>query len=227
VRPGDADFLMLTDTNVGFNKTNALVEVSLAYDVDLTDMSAPRGNLIVTHKNNASQDVQCIHWDSERVNGDLDYWYPINRCYWSYLRVYKQQGATLLEASPHAIPGEQLLLGQGVPPRVDELEEEIPGVRGFGTLLVVPGGQAWNTGFSFALPASVLAEAGAPGQLVYRLKVQKQPGTLAIPLTIRVHLPARASLISVSMEAIRQENNLLVETDLRRDVELELIFSLP
>jgi hypothetical protein len=153
--------------------------------------------------------------------------YPINRCYWDYLRVYKQDGAALLEASPHAIPGEQLLLGQGVPARVDELEEEIPGVRGFGTLLVVPGGQAWNTGFSFALPASVLAEAGAPGQLVYRLKVQKQPGTLAIPLTIRVHLPARASLISVSMEAIRQENNLLVETDLRRDVELELIFSLP
>jgi hypothetical protein len=110
---------------------------------------------------------------------------------------------------------------------VDELEEELPGVRGFGTLLVVPGGESWNTRFRFALPTSVIEQAGGAGGWRYRLKVQKQPGTLAIPLTLRVHLPARATLVSTSMDAVRQGQDLLVQTDLRTDVELEVAFTLP
>jgi hypothetical protein len=153
--------------------------------------------------------------------------YPVNRCYWNYLRVYKQADVELLEATPHAISSEWMLLGKGVPARVDELEEEIPGMRGFGTLLVVPGGQSWNTGFKFRLPPSILSDSDVPGQLVYRLKVHKQPGTLAIPLVIRIHLPARARLVSVSEQAVIQEDDLLIETDLRRDVDLELFFSPP
>ncbi len=225
IRAGSGDFLMLTDTNVGFNKTNALVDMSISYDVDLTDIATPVASLIVTHRNKANPDVPCIHWNTGEIT--LNESYPVNRCYWNYLRVYKQQGVELLEASPHAIPGEQLLLGRGVPARVDELDEEIPGVCGFGTLLVVPGGQAWNTGFTFALPASALNDASVPGQLVYRLEVQKQPGTLANPLTVRVHLPNRAQLESVSLPAEVQDRHILIKTDLRTDVELEIVFSLP
>ncbi|MCK7500511.1 MAG: hypothetical protein MZW92_67410 [Comamonadaceae bacterium] len=39
-----------------------------------------------------------------------------------------------------------------MPARVDELEEELPGVQGFGTFLVLPGGQSLDTGFQFTLP---------------------------------------------------------------------------
>jgi hypothetical protein len=225
LRPGEGDYLMLTDTNVGFNKTNALVNVRLVYDVDLNDIASPQANLVVTHENKADPQVPCIHWNTGEIT--LKESYPINRCYWNYLRVYKQEEVELLDASPHAIPGEWMLLGKGIPARVDDLEEEIPGVRGFGTLLVVPGGQAWNTGFTFALPGSVLDEVAVPGHLVYRLKVQKQPGTLAIPLTLRIHLPAHANLVSISPQALQQADDLLIETDLRRDVTVELTFSLP
>jgi hypothetical protein len=225
LRPGEGDFLMLTDTNIGFNKTSALVDVSLSYDVDLSDPALPESSLLITHQNNSDPDVPCIHFDSGQV--PEDYLYPVNRCYWNYLRVYKQQGVELLEAGPHAIPGAWMLLGRSVPARVDELEEEIPGVRGFGTLLVVPGGQSLNTAFRFALPDSVLTRSDASGQMNYHLKVQKQPGTLAIPITIRIHLPERASVQTISLEAIRQGNHLLIETDLRTDVLLELVFELP
>ena len=225
VRPVAGDFLMLTDTNIGFNKTSAAVRVNLSYDVDLSDPSVPEASLVVTHKNNTSPDVPCVHWNTGEISGEENY--PTNRCYWDYLRVYKQQGVELLDASPHAIPGEWMLLGQAVPARVDELEEEIPGVRGFGTLVVVPGGQSFNTGFKFGLPQTVLNPIDTSGQIRYTLKVQKQPGTLAIPITIRVHLPAHARLISVSMDAIRQNNNLLIESNLQKDLEMELVFSLP
>lgn len=225
VRPLEGDFLMTTDTNIGFNKTSALMEVSLSYSVDLSDLSAPRGALVMTHENNSNSDVPCIQWGYKEVEGVE--WYPMDRCYWTYLRVYKQAGVELVDASPHEIPAEQMLLERRVPAHIDDLEEDIHGVRGFGTLLVVPGGQSFNTGFEFALPASVISQLNGSNLYVYRLKVQKQPGTLANPLAIRVHLPNRSRVESVNMDAFNQGDSLLIETDLRTDVYLEVVFHVP
>ena len=224
LRTGGGDFLMITDTNIGFNKTNAVVETRVSYDVDLTDITAPIGTLLVTHTNHASEDVPCIHWNAGQITEERSY--PIDRCYWNYLRVYRPSGNRLLASSPHAVPGAWMLLGQDVPAQVDELDEDIQGLRGFGTLLVVPGGRTLNTGFKFALPASVLEPAGT-GQWVYHLKVQKQPGTLGIPLTFRVHLPSHASVRSVPENALLQDNHLLVNAGLQTDFEIELSFSVP
>jgi hypothetical protein len=221
VRPGDGDFLLVTDSNIGFNKTNALVEISLSYDVDLTDLSAPTGVLNVTHRNNSRKDMECIQFD-EGVYEDS--FYAMARCYWSYFRVYKQSGVELVDASPHEIPAEWIILEKTVPARVDLLEEEIDGVQGFGTLLVVPGGQSLSTGFEFALPTSVISQAEGSDRFTYRLKVQKQPGRLADPLVIRIHLPNRSQVETVNLEALVQGDDLLIETDLRTDVYLEVVF---
>ena len=227
VRPGqEGDYLLVTDTNIGFNKTSAVVDVGLTYDVDLTDLSAPEATLTLTHSNRASSDVPCIHWGGGNLTPE-EKWYPINRCYWTYTRVYKQAGVALLDATPHAIPGDRMLLGKGVPARVDELEEDLAGVEGFGTLLVVAGGEALSTSFQFALPETVLLSEDETGLFSYRLHVQKQPGTLAHPLLIRLHLPNQAVLESLPAGAVVQEGNLLVERTLQTDVELEILFSLP
>lgn len=225
VRAEAGDYLMVTDTNIGFNKTSAVVNVSLTYDVDLNDIAAPRSTLTVTHMNGANQDDPCNQWNTDHVATEKSY--PINRCYWSYLRVYKQSGVELLEATPHAIPGDQMLLGRDVPARVDEVDEELPGVQGFGTLLVVPGGESWTTSFQFALAHSVLSIVEPSGEFRYHLHVQKQPGTLAVPLKIRIHLPGQATLNSMSGGALSQDSNLLLETSLLTDVEFEVTFTLP
>jgi hypothetical protein len=225
VRPEQGDFLMVTDSNIGFNKTSAVVDVSLSYDVDLNNLSSPESTLIVTHNNNANKDVPCIHWDTGQITGEE--WYPINRCYWSYLRVYRQAGVELTDATPHPIPGAWMLLGQGVPARVDKLDEELPGVKTFGTLLVVQGGKSLSTTFKFALPGAVLSSQDGSGQHLYHLKVQKQPGTLAIPITIRIHLPNLASLKSTPTGAIVQGKDLLIKRDLRTDIDLEVLFTVP
>jgi hypothetical protein len=116
--------------------------------------------------------------------------------------------------------------GRGVPARVDPLEEELPGVQAFGTLLVVPGRESLSTSFHFALPVTVI-ETRESGQTSYHLKVHKQPGTLAVPLTLRIHLPGGATLVSASLPGTLQDQGLLIQTDLRTDVELEVVFSLP
>ncbi len=224
LRPPAGDFLLTTDTNIGFNKTNALVEVSLSYDVDLTDLSAPAAALVVTHKNNASADVPCVQFDTRPAL--KDYLYPMNRCYWTYLRAYKQAGVELTSAAPHEIPAEWMLLGRSVPARVDLVEEGVDGVQGYGTLLVVPGGQTLQTAFEFSLPPSVISQQ-PDGLFTYRLKVQKQPGTLAHPLTIRLQLPAGALLEQTSLPASRQQDALLFQTSLRTDVYLKVLFRVP
>jgi hypothetical protein len=154
-------------------------------------------------------------------------WYPIESCYWDYLRVYKQAGVELMDAAPHFIPGKWMLLGQSIPARVDQLDEKIPGVEGFGTLLVVPGGRSLSTSFKFVLPNTVLSAGEEPSQMAYHLKVQKQPGTLAIPLTARIHFPAQASLQSSSIKGVLQDQHLLIETNLRTDLDLDVVFSVP
>ncbi len=218
------DFLMVTDTNVGFNKTNAVVETSLAYDVDLTAPQSPQSTLTVFHRNNASAAVPCLQWNDGHIPDEKSY--PIDRCYWSYMRVYKAAGTELLDATPQAISGAWMWSGRGVPARVDLLEEKLPGVQAFGTLLVVPGGESLSTGFHFALPATLI-ETREGGLSSYHLKVHKQPGTLAVPLTLRIHLPGGATFVSASLPGTLQDQSLLVQTDLRTDVELEVIFSLP
>ncbi len=223
VRPGSGDFLMTVDTNVGYNKTNAVVQKSMIYDVDLTDLSKPTGSLTVIHTNNATANVPCIQYGFNGLT-DQEKAYVIDRCYYNYLRVYTLQGTTLLDATPHAVPAAWMILNQDVPAQVDTLDEEIDGVQGYGTLLVVPGGQTLETAFRFRLPARVLSDGPDPNQMTYRLKVQKQPGTLAIPLTVRIHLPSGTAILSAPAGSLIQSDNLLINTNLTQDVELDVVF---
>lgn len=223
VQPGIGDFLMVVDTNVGFNKTNAVVASSLAYDVDLGDLSNPRASLAVFHANNAQRNIVCKQWLKNRAEGEKDY--PISDCYWNYLRVYMAEGTALLSATPQVVPDAWLINQQKKPGIVDVLQEDIKGTQAFGTLQVIPAGETLAVNFEFALPLKVVQVAER--RVTYTLKAQKQPGTLAVPLTLRMHLPKNAVVETVAPVAVVQGSDVLYETDLRTDLEFEIIFSVP
>jgi hypothetical protein len=65
------------------------------------------------------------------------------------------------------------------------------------------------------------------GQSIYHLLVQKQPGTLAVPITIRVHLPNNASVTTAPAGAVVQDQSILYQTDLRTDLVFEIVFHIP
>jgi hypothetical protein len=224
LRPGAGDFLMVVDSNIGFNKVNAVVQESLTYEVDLSNPAAPTGLLTIVHTNNAAKGVPCLQFDMD-YQGSYDN--LINRCYWDYLRVYKPLGTQLLEATPHAVPGAWLVSGQAIPARVDELDENIAGVQGFGTLLILPGGDSLETSFRFELPSQVIEAAKGSKIMVYRLRVQKQAGTLPQPLAIRIHLPSAAKLLSSTPEAKTEADGLSFIIDLMENVEIEVSYQVP
>jgi hypothetical protein len=215
---------MAVDTNIGYNKTNAVVESRLIYDLDLADLTAPLGSLTMVHKNHATGILVCKQWDKIRLEGESSY--PVDDCYWNYLRVYLPTGTRLLEAVPQYIPTGWLTVRQETPPQVDTLDEELTGVQGFGTLLIVPVGEMQTTSFRFALPASIIQPVGS-GQLVYQLKVQKQPGTLAVPLTLRLHFSNGVNFQTLPAGAVQEGSNLLFETDLQIDREFQVVFTIP
>jgi len=222
VRAGDGDFLMLVDSNIGFNKTNAIIETSLTYDIDLTDLTKPTSNLVVFHQNNADSKVPCVQWHGITLEGQESY--PVDRCYWDYMRVYTPAGTELIDANPQAIPADWMIRRESVPAQVDILEEEIEGVQGFGLLKVVPGDETVATNFEFMLPVHIIKFQD--NLMVYRLRIQKQQGTL-VSAIIRVHIPNGAIIQSTPSGAIIQDSNILIETDLREDREIEITFQIP
>ena len=225
IRYRGGDFLFVAEANVGYNKTNAKVSRSFTYDVDLTDLTAPQSNLVLFHHNAVQNPTgePCI----QRVRDeDTLRLYPISRCYYSYTRIYKPAGTVLTDAAPHPVSRlEMEMLYEDVPARVDLLDEKIENIQTFGTLLMVPKEETLETGFSFALPSSVLQSVGRDKQQVYRLFIQKQSGLDPVPVTLRVHLPQGAKVLSASHAGITNGNDLLFELTLDKDIAFEIIFS--
>jgi hypothetical protein len=227
VIPEHGDFLMLVDTNVGYTKSNAILATNLLYELDLTDLSAPKGTLTVTQTNQAPAHVACLA-GGQMQGSTAEQTYPIELCYWGYLRVYKTPGTKLEASTPHTVAAAYMPLERTVPARVDRLTNYEPEhARVFGTLVLVPAGRSVSTRFEFRLPASVLLPVPDSKHILYKLKVQKQPGTQAVPLTLQIELPVNATVTVAPNGVIQQGNHLSLITDLRKDVNVELIFMLP
>ena len=217
--PTDGDYLMVVDSNLGFNKANAAVQLSIEYEVDLQEDGDPSATLRLMHKNNSQGESACVH----RPRYGADYQEIINRCYWTYLRIYVPQESHLLEATPHALSGEFLLSGQDEPAQVEMLSSE-GGKSVWGTLLMVPHSQALTTTLHYSLPPNVIEKTDAGWR--YRLTVQKQAGTQANRLRVVVKLPQgrRAEQIIPSPTRIADDGRLVFDLALGRDQTIDLIF---
>ena len=103
IRTGDQDFLYVVDSNVGFNKVNAVLQRSIRYEVDLSDLARPEADLTVRYTLPGPQ-TPC-----QQVNpnyGTGGYTVETQGCYWNYLRVMAPAGAVLRDGTARPTPGE-------------------------------------------------------------------------------------------------------------------------
>ncbi len=227
VHLGESDYFLAVDFNVGYNKTNLLVKNSYQYQVNLTDLSAPSSHLDVSILNNSDERAQCDSKISLKEIFPAQVYYNIDGCYKTYLRFYLPKNTILTDSSPQEIPAEWVFPGDTALKRTDILNEKIDGVQAFGTLIVVPGQQSITTGFTFALPPTVVQVDAETGLVTYRLHLQKQAGTLAIPVELTIQLPAGSQIQSVLPKSATFENGQIrLNTDLRLDRFLEIVFSI-
>jgi hypothetical protein len=163
VRSWPGDYVMVVDSNVGWNKVDRNIERRIAYRV-VAEGDALISRLCVTYQSvSPAIDKPCV-WRS--LYGD-SYRELTEGCYWNYVRVLTPQGSDLLSYEG----------GQG-----EGTVDQEAGKTVFADLVIVPPGESRTLCFTYALPSELGQRFAATGD--YTLYMQKQPGTVAVPLEL-------------------------------------------
>ena len=220
-----SDYLHVIDTNVGFNKVNSVVEREINYQVNLSELGSPEAALTITYSHKGQSGVsECRQASIDYNPSTITYSALVNDCYWNYLRVYVPGGSWLTSASSHAIDGELLLSKEssdGVFITTTEINNPF---TTFENLLKIIPGEKFTTTLDYVLPPGIL-ETTKNG-FKYSLLVQKQAGTMANPLRVKVLVPPGSILQSSLPEPDDIKGDaLFFDTSLIADQKIELIFS--
>ncbi len=219
IRQGEGDYLMIVDTNVGFNKMNAVAETTFDYQVNLSALDSPSAALTVRQANPSQSVADCNH--TPRYG--KDYWAMMDRCYWDYLRIFAPADSQLVSSTPHAVPGKYLLGQVDEPAQVETLPPAV-GKSIWGTLVLVPRQQSMETTFEYDLPARVVSRT--EGGWRYHLTLQKQAGTAGVTGRVSVQLPPNSTVQSVSPEptAITPNGQIEFNVTLNVDQDIRMVF---
>jgi hypothetical protein len=208
------------------------MQTEINYTVNLANPNAPTGDITFTFTNNSrlssGTSKECIQAGSGINELPLDQRdYIMNDCYWSYLRVYTPALSQLTSSTPYEIPQGWPLRETAIPAKTDVLDENIPGVQAFGTLLVIPIGETRRMSFSYDLPASVVSAEPGNSTYKYSLKIQKQPGTLAVPLTLHIVLPPGMTITKMPpglLQDRQNEREWILDSNMDMDLSFEIYF---
>jgi hypothetical protein len=221
LKPGSADYLFLVDSNVGFNKVDAVVQRSLDYQVDLSDMDHPTGKVTLTYQHTGIGNSACTQVASY---GNGTYQDMLQRCYWDYWRVYTPAGSDLLSSSAEPVPSDELLNGEGWLGLVESLPGEA-NTQVFAGLMVLPIGNSAQFDILYSLPLFVLQPSG-DAQESYSLRINVQPGLEGLPFSLEILLPPSFQVISASEGAEPASGNTWSwQGMLKTSTELSFILS--
>ena len=162
-----SDFVALVDTNMGYNKVDAVLERALSHTVTWPNGPEAPAQATVAVTYNHPMDVvdeSCSPWTDY---GTLaSYSGMIGRCYFGYVRLYVPGGSELVSL-------------QGV--EVDSISSQA-GERGtevFAGYLSLKPGEEHTVTFTYTLPPTITVDN-------YQLVVQRQSGAGPLPLAIAV-----------------------------------------
>ncbi|MFW6162479.1 MAG: DUF4012 domain-containing protein [Planctomycetota bacterium] len=216
LRPGDGDFLMVVDANLGYNKASAKVQQEALYEVDLSE-SPPRARLTLTNTHTSAADVAC----RQEARYAATYEGMMDRCYWDYVQILVPEQARIVDATRIPVAGEMLWNGEDYPGDVMVRGAEGAPCLSWGVMSVLAPGDVETRQFTWTLPPDLVAWEGRQGR--YSLKVQKQPGKRSHPLTVRVRLPEGATLARATPEpASAADGWVIYRAELDRDLTFDL-----
>ena len=222
LHPGDSDYLYLVDSNVGFNKVDSVIKRSLVYQVDLSDMKQPLGELSLTYLHNGRGNQTCRQ---EISYGTGTYQDMQQRCYLDFWRVYVPGGSVLLSSDAQPVPGEMLLSGQGWSGQVESMPGEA-GTQVFAGLMMLPPGQTSNIALTYSLPSTIIHPTGI-NLHEYTLRIQLQPGLDGLPFQLEITLPDLAQPVNVGGGWISTDSQIWIwQGSLDSSTDLSLAFQI-
>jgi hypothetical protein len=196
------DYLMVVDSSLRSTKLNLVVEPRIDMDVSIDAEGNATNVVTVAYANDYSA------WSEGKDphlaglvtgHGSL----PL---YGDYLRLLVPEGTSLRE-----------VVEEGTPVGAEDTWSE-DGKAVLARFFLLPLDANKELAFTYAVP--LVADMGKNSH-EYRLFVQKQPGTRAIPLTVTVHPPPGLKIVSTEVDGEELEGrpNRIV-TDLREDREV-------
>ena len=196
LRSFEGDYLMAVDANVGATKANYYVKRNLNYSVRNIDRQGT--------------------WESaltiNYVHGAASNAWP-GGAYKNYLRVYVPKGSILksVERSSEGVDTK----GLDITGEIDQTEEN--GKMVWGTVFTLDAGKSLSLTFTYDLPPEKGLDLTSNS---YSLLVQKQPGTLADPLTVDFLTPFGKSVVGAPEGSKRIGDLWRYSGNLRQDREL-------
>jgi hypothetical protein len=219
----NGDFLMVVDSNVGYFKSNIVVERQISYQVTIAADGSAESQLTAAYQHTGEDTglacLQGAHYDLETA---VSYQNFINRCYWNYLRLYTPSGSQLLDASRHIVPADTMLSGRGWENSAQTVPD-LTGLTTFATFFLLPIAQQTTSSFTYQLPDGIVHTT--PDGQQYDLQIYKQTGTRSEPVQVMVQLPEGAKLIKAQPAPVNVDNNIVIfEFDLVSDTAVSVIF---
>jgi hypothetical protein len=166
--PDERDFLLLVDSNIGFNKADSVVERSLTYLVDLASPEIIPAMLIAHYTHTVNDEISC---EFDPDPGNFLYSDTQNRCYLDYWRVYTHHDTQLYSSNQTPIPGEWLLNGEDWAGEININSESLQHQEIAG-LFMLPTSQSQDIVLQLLHPPQWLKQT-QEGQLNYNFRIQK------------------------------------------------------
>lgn len=162
----DADFVALVDTNMGFNKVDAVLQRSLSYTVTWPDGPAQPALATATITYTHPISIPNYTCTNQPEYGE-SYNFLIERCYYDYVRLYTPAGS-------------QLESVEGVEPDSVVTQRGENHTQYFAGYFVLPVGQQHTVTFRYRLPATLTPTT-------YQLLLRRQAGAQPLPVTLSVN----------------------------------------
>ncbi len=200
------DFLYWVDSNIGFNKVDAVIERKMTYQVDLTDLDNPIARITMSYVHPITEEVACDH---EATYGkEIAYTNMFERCYWDYWRVYVAPGSELISANVQFIPGDYLLSGKDWAGDLD-LVSDLPGLNMVGGLQILTTNNTRELVLDFKLRPDVMTYQS--DRIVYELSLMKQFGLIELPVEIEILIPENFSFEDLPEGWQIDQNSVVVQ----------------
>lgn len=200
---GTGDYLMLVDSNIGINKADLVMERSLAYTVNLEDVTKPSAEVVVHYQNPMEGSVICKQAGDIREDKTMAYLLP--SCYWNYYRILGPAGVEITNFHLFDFDDRYFHDGYGWHHEPD-LGEISANVSYAGSLLVLPPKTQTDISYDRSLPDTIVKNEN--GTYEYSLTIQKQPGVSVLPIQLVIIIPQYSDVLSTNADfPIQIEDN--------------------
>lgn len=194
----EEDYFVSVDANMASLKTDTYVERGVDYNIDLTNEDKAKASVTLTHINNAPG----FSWRTTR--------------YRTWNRIYVPQGSELININGNE-KGSQYYKEDGMTYEIiNELDK-----TSIGTFTSIEPGEKREMTYEYYLPENLSKNLKNDG---YKLKIQKQPGTISPELTVNINTFNTIKSFAPANKGTLLENNKRVEykTNLLTDLEFTI-----